>query len=81
MKKLLVALMIVLIPVAGMTEEIVKSALSKVMYPGFTKDIVTFGFVNNIEITGNKLILKGNAKLIFSENETIEADEIIIIKD
>ncbi len=35
-----------------MTEEIVKSALSKVMYPGFTKDIVTFGFVNNIEING-----------------------------
>lgn len=33
-----------------MTEEIVKTALSKVMYPGFTKDIVTFGFVNNIEI-------------------------------
>jgi len=36
-----------------MTEEIVKSALSKVMYPGFTKDIVTFGFVNNILINGN----------------------------
>ncbi len=36
-----------------MTEEIVKSALSKVLYPGFTKDIVTFGFVNNIVIDGN----------------------------
>ncbi len=36
-----------------MTEEIVKSALSKVMYPGFTKDIVTFGFVNNIVINGD----------------------------
>ncbi len=36
-----------------MTKEIVKSALSKVMYPGFTKDIVTFGFVNNIEINGS----------------------------
>jgi len=36
-----------------MTEEIVKSALGKVMYPGFTKDIVTFGFVNNIVINGN----------------------------
>ncbi|MFT7004180.1 MAG: ATP-binding protein involved in chromosome partitioning [Sulfurimonas sp.] len=33
-----------------MTNEIVNSALSKVMYPGFTKDIVTFGFVNNIEV-------------------------------
>jgi ATP-binding protein involved in chromosome partitioning len=36
-----------------MTEEIVKSALSKVLYPGFTKDIVTFGFVNNIVINGD----------------------------
>ena len=36
-----------------MTEEIVKSALSKVLYPGFTKDIVTFGFVKDIAINGN----------------------------
>jgi ATP-binding protein involved in chromosome partitioning len=35
-----------------MTEEIVKSALSNVTYPGFTKDIVTFGFVKEIEING-----------------------------
>lgn len=40
-----------------MTEEIVKSALSKVMYPGFTKDIVTFGFVNNININGTAVSL------------------------
>jgi ATP-binding protein involved in chromosome partitioning len=36
-----------------MTEEIVKSALGTVTYPGFTKDIVTFGFVKNIQIDGN----------------------------
>jgi len=36
-----------------MTKDIVNSALSKVLYPGFTKDIVTFGFVNSIEINGN----------------------------
>jgi len=36
-----------------MTEEIVKSALCKVLYPGFTKDIVTFGFVKNIVTNGN----------------------------
>ncbi|MEA3373261.1 MAG: Mrp/NBP35 family ATP-binding protein [Campylobacterota bacterium] len=36
-----------------MTEEIVKSALSSVAYPGFSKDIVTFGFVKNIEIIGS----------------------------
>jgi len=38
-----------------MTEEIVKSALSKVMYPGFTKDIVTFGFVKDIVIDGENV--------------------------
>ncbi len=38
-----------------MTEEIVKSALSKVTYPGFTKDIVTFGFVKQISIDGGNV--------------------------
>jgi ATP-binding protein involved in chromosome partitioning len=38
-----------------MTEEIVKSALSNVTYPGFTKDIVTFGFVKEIEISGTEV--------------------------
>jgi ATP-binding protein involved in chromosome partitioning len=36
-----------------MNEQKVLSALSKVLYPGFTKDIVTFGFVNNIVVNGN----------------------------
>ena len=40
-----------------MTQENVKSALSKVLYPGFTKDIVTFGFVNNININGTAVSL------------------------
>ena len=40
-----------------MTQENVKSALSKVMYPGFTKDIVTFGFVNNINVNGTAVSL------------------------
>src|SRR3989339_1199066 len=38
-----------------MNEEIVKSALSKVTYPGFTKDIVTFGFVKEIKIEGSNV--------------------------
>ncbi|MFY9141532.1 P-loop NTPase [Sulfuricurvum sp.] len=38
-----------------MTEEIVKSALSKVTYPGFTKDIVTFGFIKEIKIEGSNV--------------------------
>lgn len=38
-----------------MTENIVKDALSKVQYPGFTKDIVAFGFVKNIQVDGTKV--------------------------
>jgi ATP-binding protein involved in chromosome partitioning len=38
-----------------MTQEIVQSALSKVLYPGFTKDIVTFGFVKDIQIDGKNV--------------------------
>jgi len=37
------------------TEDIVKGALSKVAYPGFTKDIVTFNFVKDIKIDGESV--------------------------
>jgi len=53
-----------------MTEEIVKSALSKVMYPGFTKDIVTFGFVNGIEINGTDV--KFNVEITSSAPEVAQ---------
>jgi len=35
-----------------MTVENVQSALSTVIYPGFSKDIVTFGFVKDIQVNG-----------------------------
>jgi ATP-binding protein involved in chromosome partitioning len=38
-----------------MTENSIKEALSKVKYPGFSKDIVAFGFVKNIQIEGSKV--------------------------
>jgi len=38
-----------------MTKENVLEALKNVTYPGFTKDIVTFGFVKNVEIDGDKV--------------------------
>jgi len=38
-----------------MTESQVKEVLSTVTYPGFTKDIVTFGFVKGIEIDGGRV--------------------------
>jgi ATP-binding protein involved in chromosome partitioning len=37
------------------TENEINSALSKVMYPGFTKDIITFGFVKNIDISSDNV--------------------------
>jgi len=39
------------------TEDIVKGALSKVAYPGFTKDIVTFNFVKDIKIEGEAVTI------------------------
>ena len=38
-----------------MTNENVLDALKSVTYPGFTKDIVTFGFVKHVEIEGDKV--------------------------
>ncbi len=40
-----------------MTNESVLEALKNVTYPGFTKDIVTFGFVKNVEIDGDKVAI------------------------
>ena len=35
-----------------MTQENVLDALKNVTYPGFTKDIVTFGFVKDVQVNG-----------------------------
>jgi len=40
-----------------MTNETVLDALKNVTYPGFTKDIVTFGFVKDVNIEGDKVSL------------------------
>ena len=40
-----------------MNNEQILDALKNVVYPGFTKDIVTFGFVKNISIDGEKVSL------------------------
>ena len=40
-----------------MTNENVLEALKSVTYPGFTKDIVTFGFVKDVVIDGDKVSL------------------------
>lgn len=38
-----------------------------------------FGVETDILAKTNKIVLKGNAKIVFSENERIEADELIIL--
>jgi ATP-binding protein involved in chromosome partitioning len=38
-----------------MTKEKVLEALKNVTYPGFTKDIVTFGFVKDVQVNGNRV--------------------------
>jgi len=40
-----------------MTNENVLEALKSVTYPGFSKDIVSFGFVKHIEINGDRVIV------------------------
>ncbi len=40
-----------------MTNENVLEALKNVTYPGFTKDIVTFGFIKNVDIQGDKVVI------------------------
>ena len=38
-----------------MTEDFVKNALKAVKYPGFSRDIVSFGIVKEIQIKGNRI--------------------------
>jgi len=58
-----------------MTNEHVLEALKNVTYPGFTKDIVTFGFVKNVEITDSKVVVIID---ITSSAEEVKAE---LIKD
>lgn len=41
-----------------LNESIVKEVLNSVTYPGFTKDIVTFGFVKAIETDGDRVFIE-----------------------
>jgi ATP-binding protein involved in chromosome partitioning len=53
-----------------MNEEIIKSALSKVIYPGFQKDILSFGFVDKIEIDGSNVTVEITITSSANEVET-----------
>ncbi len=58
-----------------MNNEQVLDALKNVTYPGFTKDIVTFGFVKDVEIDGDKVSL--NVDITSSADEV----KLQLIKD
>jgi ATP-binding protein involved in chromosome partitioning len=52
------------------TPEEISAQLSTVMYPGFAKDIVSFGFVNQVKIEGSKVII--DLDITASSNEIAE---------
>lgn len=58
-----------------MNNEQVLDALKNVTYPGFTKDIVTFGFVKDVEIEGDRVSL--NVDITSSADEV----KLQLIKD
>ncbi|MGQ0792594.1 MAG: Mrp/NBP35 family ATP-binding protein [Deltaproteobacteria bacterium] len=54
-----------------LTPESVKNALKRIKYPGFTRDIVSFGIVKDVEIEGSKVKLQ----LVFPKpDDKIEAE-------
>jgi len=65
-----------------MTQESVLEALKNVTYPGFTKDIVTFGFVKSIEVndTAVKVIVEITSSAPEVKEEIIKAMDIELRK-
>ena len=69
------------------TNDMITEALKKVTYPGFTKSIVDFGFVKNIEVDGDKV--KVSVEITSSapeveeqiRNDVKEVFESISVKD
>jgi len=43
---------------AALTEELIRSQLSQVRYPGFSRDIVSFGLIKGIQIDGGKVVVQ-----------------------
>jgi ATP-binding protein involved in chromosome partitioning len=63
-----------------MTEEIVKNALKAVKYPGYSRDIVSFGIVKDIQFKGNSVnvgIQLGSAKPEVAEQIKRDAETVL----
>lgn len=64
-----------------MTNEKVLEALKNVTYPGFTKDIVAFGFVKNIDIGDNKVLVSIDITSSADEvKQQVQADSTVELK-
>jgi ATP-binding protein involved in chromosome partitioning len=61
-----------------MTKEQVLTALSDVTYPGFTKDIVAFNFVKDVEINGDKVAVTVDITSSAAEVKEILVNDITI---
>ena len=42
----------------ALTEELIRSQLSQVRYPGFSRDIISFGLIKEIQIDGGRVIVQ-----------------------
>jgi ATP-binding protein involved in chromosome partitioning len=47
-----------LLPMANITESLIRERLSEVKYPGFSRDIVSFGLIKNIQIDGSDVVVQ-----------------------
>jgi ATP-binding protein involved in chromosome partitioning len=66
----------------ALTEEEIREALRSVKYPGFSRDIVSFGLVKNIEIKNNSVVVQ----LALATNEpaiprAIKADSETVLQN
>ena len=55
-----------------MDKDKVKEILSKINYPGFSRDIVSFGMVSGVEINLNEIIINLSITSQNSEKKSIE---------
>ena len=54
-----------------MDKDKVKEILSKINYPGFSRDIVSFGMVSGLEINPNEIIINLSITSQNSEKKSI----------
>lgn len=58
--------------VKAMTEEQIRTVLKKVTYPGFSRDIVSFGLIREVRSEGKKIVIQ----MVLTTNDTAIARKI-----